>query len=83
MIPRKENITRVEVQGENFCPVKSRRDSLLGQRISSLPALYTSDGRKFTGGAPEPAEGKEQGQSHPRTTLFSFLEKAFKAKVGK
>lgn len=83
MIPRKEKVTRVEVQGESFCPVKSKRDSSLGQRISSLPALYTSDVRKFTGGAPEPAEGKEQGQSHPRTTLFSFLEKALKAEVGK
>lgn len=83
MIPRKERITRVKAQGESFYPVKSKGDSSLGQQISLLPSLYSSDGRKFTGGAPEPPESKEQGQSHPRTTLFSFLEKAPKAKVGK
>lgn len=62
MIPRKENITRVEVQGENFCPVKSRRDSSLGQRISSFPAL------QLEGSSQEGLQSQQKAKSRDKAT---------------
>lgn len=86
MIPRKEKITRVKAQGESFYPVKSKGDSSLGHQISVLPALYTSDGRKFTGWAPEPAESKGwkgHGDKATPGPLFSaFWRKHPKRKWG-
>lgn len=85
MIPRKEKITRVKAQGESFYPVKSKGDSLLSHQISVLPALYTSDGGKFTGRAPEPAEakdGRDMGTKPPQDHSFQLSGESIQSGSG-